>query len=315
MTKATPPAMGDNDGCYDDLSHVLNPSLLDEVYRSRFPYDIVQPLKVQEVATLLLREDPTLPVFYDLCFPTLLELSRHSLDRIPPLITHLPPATDDTFPSQALGLVLLLDQAPRLLFKGIDKRWSASFFDPIALQLAKDLQALPWGSRPDNPARWPSLHFPHILLRSMTFHFPLHHSEDYADHMLCHGLDESLRREVERRWNVRDPSRDTDRADAADVYAFASLAPSASDLSLEFEHVKEFFFLFFRILRVHEPIIRVYGRYPYRNGAYGRDPTGEELEYMVRTNGTFAVDKDTARAIREDVDAGRWTPLKGGRPS
>ena len=69
-----------------------------------------------------------------------------------------------------------------------------------------------------------------------------------------------------------------------------------------------------RIIRVHESIIKDFGRYPYRNGWLGRKEGTEEADFMRRTGESGAADAETARKVREDVEAGRWTPLQGGRP-
>ncbi len=55
-----------------------------------------------------------------------------------------------------------------------------------------------------------------------------------------------------------------------------------------------FVFWLCRVMRVLEPIVRTYGRYPYRNGTVGRERTEEERNFMKLTDGFGAVDEETA---------------------
>jgi hypothetical protein len=57
------------------------------------------------------------------------------------------------------------------------------------------------------------------------------------------------------------------------------------------------------------PIIEAFGRYPYRNGAVGRESTPTELEWIEKTGHFGEVEPEVAKRIREDVLARRWTPL------
>lgn len=58
------------------------------------------------------------------------------------------------------------------------------------------------------------------------------------------------------------------------------------------------------ILWVHGPIIWAFGRYPYRNGAAGRESTRLEKEYLVEIDHFAEVDEETAKKILGDVKAG-----------
>jgi hypothetical protein len=63
------------------------------------------------------------------------------------------------------------------------------------------------------------------------------------------------------------------------------------------------------IFDAHPPIVKTFGRYPYRNGAIGRESTPRELEWLEKTDHFAEVEPEVAMRIREDVLAGRWTPL------
>lgn len=64
-------------------------------------------------------------------------------------------------------------------------------------------------------------------------------------------------------------------------------------------------------MEAHTPIVRVFGGYPYRNGAVGRVSSAEEEAWLEATGGGFGVgvDGEAEERIRRDVRAGRWTPL------
>ncbi|KAF3766457.1 hypothetical protein M406DRAFT_256109 [Cryphonectria parasitica EP155] len=67
------------------------------------------------------------------------------------------------------------------------------------------------------------------------------------------------------------------------------------------------------VIEVHKPIIDRYGRYPYRNAIEGRKSTEEELEWIEKTDHFAEAPPAVAERVREDVKAGRWTPLGAGR--
>lgn len=200
-----------------------------------------------------------------------------------------------------------------MLFEGVDSRWTNSYFDVFALKTVNTLLGLPSHLRPDNPERWTELgfDFEHALIRRQVISFASDHSEIWADHALQLGQCEEMRRQVEAHYGISDPLRALDRIDAGDPYAFARLIDDFVTGQVHLESLPEFFLFFFRILRVHEPVIRIYGRYPYRNPANGREFTEEEKGYMKATKGKFAVDDESAKKIRKDVLASRWTPLQG----
>ncbi|KAK8845642.1 hypothetical protein IAR55_006358 [Kwoniella newhampshirensis] len=298
-----------------DLSKVITPRLLHALYDLHFRWRKDQPLDAKVLlSTYLAGGNRSIDQLYDLCFESALRpISEIGLDDMPDLTQYLCPPMQYDFPIQSLGLLLLLDQAPRFLCQGRDARWTSSYFDVIALRTITKLLSLPWSLRPDNLERWTSLGYniEHATLRRLVLCFSISHSENWADHMLQHGLIEQIRRGVEEYYQVSDSFRSLDRSDAGNPHLFPRLITAVGSGEAKIKTVADFYFYFFRVIRVHEPIIRVYGRFPYRNRAVGRDDTDMDREYMKATDGMFALDEKTAKYIRDDVEKGRWTPLQG----
>ncbi|KAK6593135.1 hypothetical protein H4I95_11509 [Botrytis cinerea] len=57
-------------------------------------------------------------------------------------------------PPRALGLILLLDQAPRQLLRGAEIYYAFAFFDHLALQVVTYIHSLPPHLRPDSKEHW-----------------------------------------------------------------------------------------------------------------------------------------------------------------
>jgi hypothetical protein len=73
--------------------------------------------------------------------------------------------------------------------------------------------------------------------------------------------------------------------------------------------MEECVFWFLMLFDVHRPVVEDFGRYPYRNGAAGRESTQLELEWIEKNNHCGDVDAEVAKEIRENVPVGRWTSL------
>ncbi|CAP61970.1 uncharacterized protein PODANS_5_1410 [Podospora anserina S mat+] len=65
---------------------------------------------------------------------------------------------------------------------------------------------------------------------------------------------------------------------------------------------------------VHKPIIDRFGRYPYLNGITGRDANDGEEKWLEEINHFAEADEESVRRVREDVKAGRWSPLGTDTP-
>ncbi|MCJ1464423.1 hypothetical protein MMC07_003036 [Pseudocyphellaria aurata] len=292
------------------LSVLLPHSKLDAIFRACIPWPRSTPLNFTYVRDNASYFDAE--AFRDLCFPALERLSEiNSLDVADELFTLLPAPESREFPEQALGMLQLLDQGPRQLFEGHDERWTYSYFDILALRLSHRLRALPETLRPDSQRRWVDdmgYTFSHWTIARFRFTAPFTHSESAADQELQRHLCEELRRAVEVATGIRDAYRECITEVTMDPTAFsrqACIGPPAGDAIT----MAEFVFWFLMIFDTHVSIIRVFGRFPSRNGAVGRTTTEAENRFLEHTGWFGTVEEKVRRRIREDVEAGKWTPL------
>jgi uncharacterized protein (DUF924 family) len=241
-----------------------------------------------------------------IAWPALKAISRLGPDTIPDVSCYLPAASDPSFPEQALGLHILMDQCTRSLFQGIDGRW-LHWFDKGVRKLFQFFLDLPEEQQPWRSERWPRASFDFLVLMRWTFISAVTHHEAIADQEISLQMVEELRTVVEKHAGVHDPWRDADEESKNDIYAFPRIFANF-DLDRDWL-LHEAFFFFFMIMDVHKPLIAKYGRYPYRNAIEGRESTEAELEWIEKTNHFAEAPPDIARRVKEDVLAGRWTPL------
>ncbi|MCJ1229206.1 hypothetical protein MMC12_005871 [Toensbergia leucococca] len=302
-----------------DLSNLLTPSLYHSLVNVQFPWPISQPLNFSTVGRFYFLGEGDFQTGYSKCaVPALKALSTFGSSKVPNLMQYLPNPEDKDFPIQALGLILLLDQAPRALREGTDVRYVFSYFDILTQRLCRQLFALPTHLRPDNLTRWTSMGFSydHALNRHFWFIIPLVHSEEMEDHEFHTILLEKLRVDVESRTLTTDPYRSTQAEDSKDTIAFSRII-RAGPPDGHAATLASFSYWVLRLLRVHTPIIAHFGRYPYRCGDVGSELTGAEETYLKATD-YFAVGwrlddgemTDSAKAIRADVMHGVWRPLE-----
>jgi uncharacterized protein (DUF924 family) len=263
------------------------------MFNARIPYPRDTPIDWLSA----MRMDGSL--IRDVAIPALKHLSTIDAATMPDLMTVLPPPESPTFPEQAFGLLLLLDQAPRSLLDGVNERWQVSFFDPLALTLAKQFEALPENLRPDSKARWIDelrYDFDHWILVKLWFVAVLVHSESTADQDIAMARAEVMRKEVEAKSGKTDPYRSQMEADAKDTKAFPKRAMAGPPKELG-TGMEDFMLWILNLLWVHGPIIRAFGRYPYRNGAAGRENTKGENVYMEEIGHFAEMDAETAGRI------------------
>ncbi|GJE93003.1 hypothetical protein PsYK624_091620 [Phanerochaete sordida] len=296
-----------------DLSKVLTPELFEALRRVHLPWAEDKPLDYYAVAKAFFAGEPdTRPEFYKLAFHKVLKpLSTLGVENVPDMMQFLPPPEAPNFPSQALGLMLLLDQVPRSIFSGVNGRYTNSYFDVIAQKLTLRLLALPAHLRPDSTERltaqgW-SLDY--ATAARFWFYAPLIHSENLEFHGMQLLLVDDMRRVVEKSVGRTDPARATMTDDLKDIYGFAKLLRSAP--IREGIDMGDFFFWLLRLAVLHVPLIQEFGRYPYRNNSVGRVSTAAEEQYAKDTD-YFAMERDeeVIKKIRADVEAGIWSPLQ-----
>jgi uncharacterized protein (DUF924 family) len=274
---------------------VLTPAVLSAALRARLPWD---KTAVQAA-----------------CGETLAALSQRG--PAGSLMGCLPPPEAAQFPEQALGLVVVLDQAPRALLRGRDQRWTNGFFHPLVCALVRDLFALPPPLRPHGRARWVDglgASFEFWAVAWLWLVAPLVHSEALEDHDVVDGLVEEMRAEVEVRAATSDPHRPEKEEGYRDTTLFAKMVREGPPRG-DGVRMQDFMFWLCKLLDVHRPIIEVFGRYPYRNLSLGRTSTEAEAQWLVETGLPGGMGEADAQRIREDVLAGRWTPLGGAKGS
>ena len=290
-----------------DLHSLLSPTFLFAMFEARVPWSKHQPIDFSSV----MRGHPDKSKSIEsISYPALQALSTLGVENVPDLMQFLPAPESSDFPEQALGLVTLLDQGPRALFEGVESRYIHGYFDVLALKLAHQLLGLPPALRPDSKQRWTTelgYGFDHWIMLRFGFIAPFTHSEQLEDHKVQGFLVEESRTEIEKLTGKMDPYRGGSEYDTNDVTAFSRCASNGRprDPSMEAR-----VFWLCTLFDVHLPIIKAFGRYPYRNSVLGRESTEEEREFLTKTN-HFAEEQDetVVNKIREDVLAGRWTPL------
>lgn len=255
------------------------------------------------------RPDPSL--WSPVCHDALVAISELSLDDSLDMMAFLSDPSSASFPEEALAMMLLLDQAPRMICHGADERWRNDYFDHLAIRFAKQLCALPPSHAVNSKERW-------ITHKGYSFEYwaavliflasPFAHAENIECQVIQSTMVEVLRRETESHYGTTDQlhARDPDMRDSEDTLSFARIARTWATRSGE---VADHIFCYCWIMDAHPPIIRVFGRYPYRNAAVGRISTEDEKVFLDQTQHYGEIDEASATSVMDDVQSGVWTPL------
>jgi uncharacterized protein (DUF924 family) len=304
-----------------NLRSLITPSLLTQIAEAYLPLSKTEPVNFSDAQSPDFAANFTEVCKTSTAKDVLIALSRLSPDGTLPsdedldLMSFLPPPTSSDFPLQCFGLQLLLDQASRVLLKGIDGRWQVAYFGPLARRLAGQWRALPESQQPYKRQRWNddvgATSFSYWVAIQVMWAAPFLHAEDLESQQIGLDLSEELRQAVEAHTNTRDPYRATRDATLKDDLFFLrefvkgpSKADGESSLSMT-----SWTFWWCTILDAHWPIIKRFGRYPYRNGYFGRESTEAEKKWLDDTGHFGEASPEVAQRIREDVEKGRWTPL------
>ena len=291
----------------EELRQMLPSSLLSDVFKARVRVTMPDDIDWKNVISSM---DDAIgePILKALKALSKLDLSNI----VESLLSILPQANSPEFPSQALGLLYLIDQGPRALLEGVDERWQVSVFDPLAIAFARKLHALPTKLRPYSKDRWlgeQGWDMPHWLLVQLWFTAVFVHSESKDDHKVAVELQEEMRLAIEQETGTTDPFRAGMEEDLKHPDLFFKRLMAGQPQGEV--NMQERMYPFLNILWVHEPIINVFGRYPYRNSAAGRASTPAEEKFLEETSHFGEVEAEAAAKIKEDIDAGRWTPIVG----
>ena len=295
-----------------DFSKILTPELFESVRKLQVPWPEDKPLDFTDVAKQYFGNPPDRKAWHDLIFEQVLKpISTVGTKNVPDLMQFLPSPDAEDFASKAVGLVALLDQGPRTLLSGANERYTYGYFDQLASTLARQLYALPTAQRPYSVTKlmeqgWS---FDYAVVALIWLTAPLVHSESLEDHERQIAISEEMRKAIEEHTGKSDPHRATVDEDSKDIYGFARILLKETP-EWEKTTIDEFVFWLLRLFRVHTPIIEKFEHYPYRNPSLGRVTTEEETKYLEETD-YFAMMRDevATKKIREDVEAGRWSPL------
>lgn len=308
-----------------DLQTIITPSLLTQLSRARIPWPKQDPISGNALIAGYFGGESDFASRAAVAWPALLALSQaygpsssSPGATVPDVTRFLPDPASAAFAEQALGMHVLLDQCPRVLFRGADGRWT-SWFDAVVRRLYGFLRGLPEAQRPWTRARWAgsadardgdgAASFEYWFCVVWEFNASMAHQESRVHQAASAAAMGVLRGEVEAFSGWRDPGRD-DASRWVDVYAFPRLIEGL-DLSRQWAFHEAAFWVI-EVVEVHRPIIDRYGRYPYRNAIEGRDSSEEERDWLEKTHHFAEAAPDVARKVREDVEAGRWTPLGKG---
>ncbi|KAK3983817.1 hypothetical protein QBC44DRAFT_338031 [Cladorrhinum sp. PSN332] len=293
------------------LADILTPRLLALLVKHRLPYHKASPINFSHFGRDIFLADPFGPLVRERVWPVLIALSKIGLDDMPDLTTYLPPPLDPTYPIQCLGLLLLLDNCPRLLFRGIDHRWTYAYFNEISQRVAEAWYNLPRGLRPDTWERWHN-HFgaelDYWIGVRFWFGVPFVHSERLEHQEIAVKLTEETRAKVEEVSGEIDPYRAQRKQVLSDLYGFPREyrrgPPQGKGVTRE-----AWTFWMAMLMDIHKPIIDHFSRFPYLNGISGREWRNGEAQWVKEVKHFGEADEDVIRRVKDDVRLGRWTPL------
>ncbi|KAG8666718.1 hypothetical protein FPOAC2_11839 [Fusarium poae] len=303
-------------GNYSALSSVITPALLSQIAEGYLPFPKDKELSFSDV-----QSDETTEHFKNVCLSStardaLVALSRLSPDATLPdldLMSLLPPPNAVEFPQQCFGLQLLLDQTSRIFFTGVDARWQSGYFGPLGRRLAGQWYALPEDQQPYRFERWQAagcISFSYWVATQTMWAAPFLHAEDLESQSIGLDLSEELRRTVEKYTGVNDPYRKTRDVTLKDDLLFLHEVVKGPPVEDEADiSMATWTYWWCMILDAHWPIIKRFGRYPYRNAVLGRVSTEEEKKWLDDIGHFGEAPPDVAERIRRDVEEGKWAPL------
>ncbi|KAH8201707.1 hypothetical protein TruAng_004145 [Truncatella angustata] len=297
----------------DEMSTLLTPELFETLVDAKLPFSMTEPLDFEDVGQKQFKGKTPIPSnVVESVWPVLEALSKLGLESIPNLLQFLPPIADDGFPRQALGLQLLLDQMTRSLLRDIDGRWRSAYFDAISLKYAYNLDALPDEQKPWSWSRWKTFATLDFWVLARTWYIcPFVHSDEAADHERALIFTEETRNVVEKETGTTDPYRAKRDAIMSDIYGVSLMlneGPPGTGAT-----VQMYAYWMCKLMDIHTPILNKFGRYPYRNAYFGRQDTPEEEAWAKKRAGNPMPSEKLKSRLKQDIDAGIWTPLGAGR--
>ncbi|KAJ1338583.1 DUF924 family protein [Microdochium nivale] len=298
------------------LSSAISPELLRGLVECMVSFSTTEPIDFAKVIGGMFGGAGARPEQWDgikaQAWAALVALSQLGVDNMPEFQQFLPPPEDASFPVQALGLILLLDQGPRRLCRGLDSRYKDAYFGVYTLRLLRYLhEELPADLRPTSWPRWrddSGVSFDYFVVARMSFNAVLAHNESTASEAVA--FTEDTRVLVEEHCGVRDAYRDQP-GKRWDLYSFPKMIAevSAGNTPKGPMGVADGWFHLALLIDVHYPILDKFGRYPYCNDEMGRHSTPAEEDWIEKAAVFPRLAADVKNHIREDVLNSRWTPL------
>ncbi|KAK8905461.1 hypothetical protein QC760_006645 [Botrytis cinerea] len=218
-------------------------------------------------------------------------------------------------PPRALGLILLLDQAPRQLLRGAEIYYAFAFFDHLALQVVTYIHSLPPHLRPDSKEQWmDKLNYPFnnwVYIRFL-FILPFVHSESLEHSAVAKALCTELRVAIENHTGLEDSylARGIAEIDGA-AFSHLSLEGPAKNFNGNV-NMPSYAFWFLAVLDAHTPVLRRFNRFPWRNRALGRRDTEDEELFLQQTNWFGCISAGDAARIKESLENDLDVPLLDG---
>ncbi|KAJ0418698.1 DUF924-domain-containing protein [Aspergillus carlsbadensis] len=162
-----------------------------------------------------------------------------------------------------LSLTILLDQLPRNCYRGAEAVIAFTFFDPLALAIAKEaVKAGIPSARPE---------FRYRLTMRFWFYLPMIHSEVLADQNTASELYNEMVSDVEVALG---PERDDHFLVGEDTKG------DRESLRMHPTEARNLCVLHMQVQNDHRAQIMRFGRFPHRNEVLGRINTPEEEEFL-----------------------------------
>jgi hypothetical protein len=305
------------------LDAIITPGLLSYTNEITFPLPIESKLDGAEVGRIFFAYDATTEWSSRIVKEAVLSLSKLGLENIKTehLISLLgnPAQSLPKFWHKAVGLILLLDQAPRHLCKGVHARYTYAYFSIPARNIVRHLLSLPRAQNPFILQPWTEagVEINHAFLRIAMLLAPLDHSDVPADHELHLRLEGKIRGFHGSVMRLRDPYFPHIAKDLKDIYLFPNLLKEGPPQRRGTGpgrgvgggvRIEQFVYWILRYFTAHVAFMRWFGRRPTGNAALGRENNPGKGEWIGLVG---AEDDDAVREeVKRDVERGVWRELE-----
>lgn len=271
-----------------DPSKPITGALLDQIFLLRFPW-AGDPNSAPDLPLVLAWTggDPTdaQEHLIEIAWPALRPLTyadASTEDVAAELLAIIEQSPDNKRFPRAVGLVMLLDQCPRMHHaNGTNAIWAARYFDPLAQHIVWALFNKPNGESIMSYDAWERLGFSrlHFWVITALIMSAADHSERIEHHRQLQSMVNQRRREIEYVTGGGDHfGKQVSKAN--DVLAFSQYMRRPRSERPQITSVYDYLYERLMIADMHYPIIEMFGRYPWRNFVLGRENTAAEEEFL-----------------------------------